>query len=86
MAAAESGSMGLSAESDYWARRGTWPMLPVRATWPMRPVSRENALSERAAARAAFRLDDEFARGVVENGDADVVVGEAVFELLRRFW
>src|SRR5258708_305192 len=42
-------------------------------------------LSKRVTACAAFGLDDEFARGVIEQGDADVVVAEAVFELLGDF-
>ena len=35
-----------------------------------------------AAALAALGLDVQLARGVIENRDADMVVGEAVFELL----
>src|SRR5437667_2972207 len=44
-----------------------------------------DAPAESVAALTRFGLDDHFARGIVEQGDADVVVGEADFELLGDF-
>src|SRR5690349_16204525 len=44
-----------------------------------------DALAERAAARARFGLDYNFARGVVERADTDVVVGKSGFQLLGDF-
>src|SRR5215471_8928309 len=44
-------------------------------------VQRQTA-SCRAATLAAFRLNHQFACGVIEHGDADVVIGQAVFKLL----
>src|SRR5271157_2555185 len=43
------------------------------------------AQSGGAAALAGLGLDVKLARGVIENRDADMVVGEAVFELLGDF-
>src|SRR5208283_1966812 len=43
------------------------------------------AESHGATAFAAFGLDMELARGVIKDGDAHVVVGEAVFKLLGNF-
>ena len=46
-----------------------------------------NALRPSAPRRLpAFRLDDEFARGVIQHGDADVVVGRAQFQAARSSW
>ena len=42
--------------------------------------TQENAATERVATRAGFGLDLEFLGGVFENGDADVIVGERVFD------
>ena len=44
-----------------------------------------DALAERAAARAGFRLDDDFARRVIQRADADVVVNKPGLQLLGDF-
>ena len=49
------------------------------------PGAEWDALAERAAARACFGLDDDFARGVIQRADADVVVSEAGLQLLGDF-
>jgi len=67
-----------------WGTNGAGRLrfFPVRATWPIRPVSRGKRCASAPRQCAAFRLDDEFAGGVIEQGDADVVVAESVFQLL----
>jgi hypothetical protein len=42
-------------------------------------------LTETAAARAGFGLNHDFARGVIQRADADVVVGKSRLELLGNF-
>src|SRR5208283_4518863 len=41
--------------------------------------------AESATASAAFGLNDKFARGVIHQGDANMVVSETVFQLLGHF-
>ena len=42
--------------------------------------SQQNAAAQSVAARAGFGLNLKFFGGVIENGDADVIVGESVFD------
>src|SRR5262249_680454 len=43
------------------------------------------ALAQDAAALAGFSLNNDFAGGVIEDADSNVIVGEAGFELLGNF-
>src|SRR5579859_5741427 len=47
--------------------------------------AQRDAAAECAPASPRFGLDDELAGGILEHADADVVVGQAGFELLRDF-
>ena len=46
--------------------------------------AQQDAAAQSVAARASFGLDDEFLGRIIQNRDADVVVGEAVFDFRWR--
>ena len=50
---------------------------------PDQPFAEQNAASHGFAPRARFGLDDQLFRGIVEDGDADVIVGKMLFHLRR---
>src|SRR5690348_12548701 len=59
--------------------------LPVARDVTDEARAERNALAKSAATRARFGLDHDFARGVIQRADADVVVGESSFQLLGDF-
>jgi len=59
--------------------------LPVASDVADETGAKRNALTESAAARARFGLDYDFARGVIQQADADVVVGKSRLQLPGNF-
>src|SRR5262249_20143586 len=56
--------------------------LPVARDLPNKTAAERDALPECASAPAAFRLNHDFPRGILEHANADVIVGEARFQLV----